>query len=149
MPPRLLLIYPATHKLVVFLDDNLLGDPFRVRPLLEGMCELGVRWGSQTNLCFADDPELLKLVARSGCIGLFVGIESVTGVNSRLAKSGTRYSQAEADDPRKTLPGVGGGAQGGIQLVLHFIACCEKPRPAPYQPGLQHAAQGAQRPSPG
>jgi radical SAM superfamily enzyme YgiQ (UPF0313 family) len=83
------------HRLVVFLDDNLLGDPVRVRPLLEGMCEMGVRWGSQTNLRFAEDPELLKLVARSGCIGLFVGIESVTGVNSRLAKSGTRYPQAE------------------------------------------------------
>lgn len=83
------------RKLVVFLDDNLLGDPVRVRPLLEGMCELGVRWGSQTNLRFAEDPELLKLVARSGCIGLFVGIESVSGVNSRLAKSGTRYPQAE------------------------------------------------------
>jgi radical SAM superfamily enzyme YgiQ (UPF0313 family) len=83
------------RRLVVFLDDNLLGDPVRVRPLLEGMCELGVRWGSQTNLRFAEDPELLKLVARSGCIGLFVGIESVTGVNSRLAKSGTRYPQAE------------------------------------------------------
>lgn len=83
------------RKLVVFLDDNLLGDPARARPLLEGMCELGIRWGSQTNLRFAEDPELLKLVARSGCIGLFVGIESVTGANSRLAKSGTRYPQRE------------------------------------------------------
>jgi radical SAM superfamily enzyme YgiQ (UPF0313 family) len=83
------------RKLVVFLDDNLLGDPVRVRPLLEGMCELNIRWGSQTNLRFAEDPQLLKLVARSGCIGLFVGIESVTGVNSRLAKSGSRYPQSE------------------------------------------------------
>ena len=83
------------RKLVVFLDDNLLGDPDRVKPLLEGMCDLGIRWGSQTSLRFAEDPELLKLVARSGCIGLFVGIESVTGPNSRLAKSGTMFPQAE------------------------------------------------------
>lgn len=83
------------RKLVVFLDDNLLGDPAKARPILEGMAELGVRWGSQTSLRFAEDPELLRLVARSGCIGLFVGIESVTGANSRLAKAGSRYSQAE------------------------------------------------------
>ena len=83
------------RKLVVFLDDNLLGDPVRVRPLLEGMCDLGISWGSQTNLRFAEDPELLKLVARSGCIGLFVGIESVTGPNSQLAKSGTIHPQAD------------------------------------------------------
>jgi radical SAM superfamily enzyme YgiQ (UPF0313 family) len=83
------------RKLVVFLDDNLLGDPVKAKPLLEGMCDLGIRWGSQTNLRFAEDPDMLKLVARSGCIGLFVGIESVTGPNSRLAKSGSRYPQVE------------------------------------------------------
>ena len=83
------------RKLVVFLDDNLLGDPVRVRPLLEGMRDMGVRWGSQTNLRFAEDPELVDLVARSGCIGLFVGIESVTGENSRLGKSGKRGSQID------------------------------------------------------
>jgi len=83
------------RKLVVFLDDNLLGDPARVRPLLEGMCGLGVRWGAQTNLRFAEDRQFLDLVRRSGCIGLFVGIESVIGANSRLAKSGGRFGQPD------------------------------------------------------
>jgi len=75
------------RKLVIFLDDNLLGDPVKARPILEGMAEMGIRWGSQTSLRFAEDRELLKLVARSGCIGLFVGIESVTGAYSHLSKS--------------------------------------------------------------
>lgn len=83
------------RKLVIFLDDNLLGDPAKARPILEGMAELGIRWGSQTSLRFAEDRELLKLVARSGCIGLFVGIESVTGEFSHLAKSAGRTSQGE------------------------------------------------------
>jgi radical SAM superfamily enzyme YgiQ (UPF0313 family) len=83
------------RKLVIFLDDNLLGDPAKARPILEGMAELGVRWGSQTSLRFAEDRELLKLVARSGCIGLFVGIESVTGPFSLLAKSGGQSLQAD------------------------------------------------------
>lgn len=83
------------RKLVIFLDDNLLGDPAKARPILEGMAELGIRWGSQTSLRFAEDRELLKLVARSGCIGLFVGIESVTGEFSHLAKSAGQTSQGE------------------------------------------------------
>ena len=83
------------RKLVIFLDDNLLGDPVKARPVLEGMAELGVRWGSQTSLRFAEDPEMLKLVARSGCIGLFVGIESVTGPYSLLAKSSGQSTQAD------------------------------------------------------
>jgi radical SAM superfamily enzyme YgiQ (UPF0313 family) len=83
------------RKLVIFLDDNLLGDPAKARPILEGMAELGIRWGSQTSLRFAEDREMLKLVARSGCIGLFVGIESVTGPYSVLAKSSGQSSQAD------------------------------------------------------
>ena len=83
------------RKLVIFLDDNLLGDPAKARPILEGMAEMGIRWGSQTSLRFAEDRELLKLVARSGCIGLFVGIESVTGQFSLLAKSAGGSSQAD------------------------------------------------------
>lgn len=83
------------RKLVIFLDDNLLGDPAKARPVLEGMAELGIRWGSQTSLRFAEDRELLKLVARSGCIGLFVGIESVMGPFSQLAKSAGQSPQAD------------------------------------------------------
>ena len=83
------------RKFVIFLDDNLLGDPAKARPVLEGMAEMGIRWGSQTGLRFAEDPELLKLVARSGCIGLFVGIESVTGKYSKITKSVGKSSQAD------------------------------------------------------
>ena len=83
------------RKLVVFLDDNFLGDPAKARPILEGMAEMGIRWGSQTSLRFAEDQELLKLVARSGCIGLFVGIESVSGPNSLLAKTAGASLQAD------------------------------------------------------
>lgn len=83
------------RKFVIFLDDNLLGDPVKARPILEGMAGMGVRWGSQTSLRFAEDRELLKLVVRSGCIGLFVGIESVTGTFSRLAKSSGQTPQPD------------------------------------------------------
>ncbi|BCS54827.1 B12-binding domain-containing radical SAM protein [Geobacter sp. SVR] len=83
------------RKLVVFLDDNLLGDPHRARPILEGMADMDIRWGSQTSLRFAEDPELLRLVARSGCIGLFVGIESITGAYARIAKSSGRSNQTD------------------------------------------------------
>ena len=83
------------NRLVVFVDDNLLGNPARARPLLEGMADMKIRWGGQTSLRFAEDPALVKLVARSGCIGLFVGIESVSGVNANLAKSRSRSARTD------------------------------------------------------
>ncbi len=83
------------RKLTVFLDDNLLGDPHRAKPILAGMKELGLRWGGQSNLRFAEDPELVRLVADSGCIGIFVGIESVSGLHSKHPKTGAGKTPAD------------------------------------------------------
>ena len=83
------------RKLTVFLDDNILGDPARAKPILEGMAGLGLRWGGQANLRFAEDPELVRLVARSGCIGIFVGIESVTGSHANHPKTGSGSSPVD------------------------------------------------------
>jgi radical SAM superfamily enzyme YgiQ (UPF0313 family) len=83
------------RKLTVFLDDNLLGDPVKAKPVLEGMKGMGLRWGGQANLRFAEDPELVRLVADSGCIGIFVGIESVAGMHAGHPKTGSRCTQAD------------------------------------------------------
>ncbi|QEM68436.1 B12-binding domain-containing radical SAM protein [Geobacter sp. FeAm09] len=83
------------RKLTVFLDDNILGDPERAKPILRGMAGLGLRWGGQANLRFAEDPELVSLLAKSGCIGIFVGIESVAGPQANHPKTGSRFSQAD------------------------------------------------------
>jgi len=82
-------------RLVVFLDDNILGDPLRARPILTGMAGMGLKWGGQANLRFAEDPELVRLLAASGCIGIFVGIESVAGSHANHPKTGSRFSQAD------------------------------------------------------
>jgi radical SAM superfamily enzyme YgiQ (UPF0313 family) len=82
-------------KLTLFLDDNILGDPARARPILAGMAGLGLRWGGQASLRFAEDPELVKLLSRSGCIGIFVGLESATGEHANHPKTGNLTSQAD------------------------------------------------------
>jgi radical SAM superfamily enzyme YgiQ (UPF0313 family) len=84
-----------TGKLTVFLDDNILGDPDRAKPILRGMIGMGLKWGGQANLRFAEDPELVRLVADSGCIGIFVGIESGEGSYANHPKTGSRFSQSE------------------------------------------------------
>ncbi len=83
------------RKLTVLVDDNILGDPQKARPILKGMAGMGLRWGGQASLRFAEDPELVQLLAASGCIGIFVGLESVAGSQANHPKTGTRYSTAE------------------------------------------------------
>jgi radical SAM superfamily enzyme YgiQ (UPF0313 family) len=98
-------------KWVVFLDDNIVGDPVRVRPILEGMVGLGIRWAGQANLRFAEDPALLDLVVKSGCIGLFVGIESITGSGAALGKFRSVSSQT---DLIKKIQGAGIILEGSL-----------------------------------
>lgn len=81
--------------LMVFLDDNILGDPERAKPILRGMAGMGLKWGGQANLRFAEDPELVRLLAASGCVGIFVGLESVDGEYANLPKTAGKTSQAD------------------------------------------------------
>lgn len=69
---------------VLIVDDNLIG---RTPPHVERAKELfralaaadtGKRWIGQTTINIADDEELLDLAKKAGCIGLFIGFESVT-----------------------------------------------------------------------
>lgn len=64
------------RKLVFFVDDNIIADPAAAKELFRRLIPLKLRWTAQASLNFAGDPELLGLMARSGCAGLVVGFES-------------------------------------------------------------------------
>lgn len=81
--------------LTIFLDDNILGDPLKAKPILAGMAGMGLRWGGQANLRFAEDPEMVRLLADSGCIGIFVGLESADGIHANHPKTSGATPQAD------------------------------------------------------
>lgn len=64
--------------LVLFADDNIVGDPEYAKELFEAMIPMGVRWTAQATLAITDDDELLDLAERSGCAFLLIGFESLT-----------------------------------------------------------------------
>jgi len=81
---------------VVFVDDNITGNRRYARELFTRLKPLGKKWASQASLHLARDPELLKLAAESGCVSLFVGIESLSAENLKdVNKSFNRVSQFE------------------------------------------------------
>lgn len=63
-------------KFIGFSDDNIFGNRVYARKLFTALKYEGVMWMAQSSINIADDPELLHLAARSGCKGLFVGLES-------------------------------------------------------------------------
>jgi radical SAM superfamily enzyme YgiQ (UPF0313 family) len=71
---------------VAFPDDNIVASRSRAKELFEALIPLRLRWVGQGDLTMAKDPELLKLMARSGCTWMFVGIESVSPTSLAAAK---------------------------------------------------------------
>jgi radical SAM superfamily enzyme YgiQ (UPF0313 family) len=66
----------------IFLDDNIIGHKKYARELFEALIPLKIRWIGQSSISFARDIELMKLAKKSGCKGLFIGLESVVESNT-------------------------------------------------------------------
>lgn len=70
------------EKQILVVDDNLIGTRkehiARAKELFQAMIDAKInkRWIAQTTINLADDEELLKLAARSGCAGVFIGFET-------------------------------------------------------------------------
>ncbi len=64
------------RKVVWFWDDNLTIKRTYITALLEAMTPLRKWWLTQASMDIAQDGALLDLMRRSGCIGIFFGIES-------------------------------------------------------------------------
>jgi len=65
-------------RFIAFVDDNIVGNPKHAKELFRALIPLHIKWGSQGSLTMARDNELLDLAAKSGCVSMFVGIESLS-----------------------------------------------------------------------
>lgn len=85
-------------RFLMFIDDNLTQDRPYIMDLLEQMIPLRKQWITQASIEIADDPELLILLHRAGCVGLFIGLETFNETNLNRSEKGFntpgRYRQA-------------------------------------------------------
>jgi len=65
-------------KLWFFVDDNFVSEKKLAKELMKAMIPLKIKWVSQASLEMVSDPELMKLMQQSGCLGHVVGFESIT-----------------------------------------------------------------------
>jgi len=80
-------------KFVVFVDDNIAGHKAYAKQLFKALIPLKITWGSQASLTMARDPELMELAAKSGCTGLFIGVETISTEN--LASANKRFNKVD------------------------------------------------------
>lgn len=63
---------------IIFVDLNLVSDPEYAAELFRALIPLGVEWFGLSTVAIAHDPELMDLMARSGCRGLLLGLEALS-----------------------------------------------------------------------
>ncbi|MBW2122462.1 MAG: radical SAM protein [Deltaproteobacteria bacterium] len=81
---------------VVFVDDNITGNPRYAKELFTRLIPLKKKWAGQSSITIAKNDEMLGLAAKSGCVSLFLGIESLSPENLRAVhKSFNKVNEYE------------------------------------------------------
>jgi len=73
-------------KRIIFVDLNLVSDVRYAKELFSALVPLNVQWFGLSTVLIAHDTELMELMARSGCRGLLLGLETITDGGLRDAK---------------------------------------------------------------
>jgi radical SAM superfamily enzyme YgiQ (UPF0313 family) len=103
------------RKVVWFWDDNLTAKRAYIKELLRAMIPLKKWWLTQASMDIARDPELLDLMKQSGCIGVFLGIESFGEASLRSANK----RQNKTDHYKECIEML---HAHGIAVMAGFIA---------------------------
>ena len=79
-------IESQNRKLVFFVDDSFLSNHEAAKSFLRELIPMRIKWVSQATLDMTHDPELMELLAESGCIGNVIGFESLNPQNLKAMK---------------------------------------------------------------
>jgi radical SAM superfamily enzyme YgiQ (UPF0313 family) len=104
----------SRRTVIFFVDDNIAGNPKYAKKLFKALIPLNIKWFGQASLILAKNRELLRLAARSGCISLFMGIESVS--QSSLKEVGKSMNRVE--DYKESIKII---HDHGIAIIGAFI----------------------------
>jgi radical SAM superfamily enzyme YgiQ (UPF0313 family) len=90
----------GAHRFLL-MDDNPIARPEAAKEMLRKLAPERVQWVSQATINVARDPELLDLVARSGCRVLSIGFESLSEASLASVSKDFNRPARFAEDVRK------------------------------------------------
>lgn len=83
-------------KHIMFIDDNFIGNPKWTKEFLLAIEPLRIKWNAAVTANIANMPELLDLMAKTGCQSLFIGFESINNESlSTVHKKQNNVTQFE------------------------------------------------------
>ena len=118
---------------VFFVDDNIISNRAHARELLSRLGEFKLKWFSHASMNIAKDAEMLRLCQRSGCVGLFIGFETLSDQNLRAIGKRTNHPHEYLDVVRRIhehgigidasfVFGLDGDDAGVFDRTLEFVA---------------------------
>jgi len=66
------------NYVLMFADDNLFAKKHFARRLMEAITPLNIKWLCQSDISIGKSDELLRLARKAGCIGMLIGLESLS-----------------------------------------------------------------------
>jgi radical SAM superfamily enzyme YgiQ (UPF0313 family) len=78
------------RKKIIFIDLNLISDRAYAERLFTALVPLRVHWFGLATSLIGRDPDLMALMAHSGCKGLLIGFETIS--KGSLAAAGKRFN---------------------------------------------------------
>jgi radical SAM superfamily enzyme YgiQ (UPF0313 family) len=118
---------------VFFVDDNIISNRAHARELFTRLAEFKLKWFSHASMNIAKDDEILRLCRRSGCVGLFIGFETLSDENLRAIGKRTNHPREYLEVVRRIhdhgigidasfVFGLDGDDAGVFDRTLEFVA---------------------------
>ena len=101
-------------KLLGFVDADIMGNPSYAKELFTALIPYKKIWAGDAGIRVANDEELLRLAAKSGCKGLFIGFESLSPAS--LQEAGKSQNVVEY-----YKSAIGKIARYGISVLGGFV----------------------------
>jgi radical SAM superfamily enzyme YgiQ (UPF0313 family) len=118
------------NSFAFFVDDNLVANRRYALTLFAGMKGMGFKWLSHAPIDFAHDPELMRAAGEAGCLGMFVGFESLNQESLVAMGKVTNRASSYLDDARAFR-------DHGIGILGSFVLGCDGDTPAVFEPILR------------
>ena len=122
------------HRWMMFNDDNIIANPSYSRELLKALTPLRKKWFGQASLAGLKKVENVELLAKSGCISLFIGFES-------LSKTNLMKSEKFQNDPSEYREIIDTLHRHGIAISGAFIFGFDEDDPSVFEETVSFGIQ--------
>ena len=123
------------RKHIFLVDDNIFVDTQKARELFHALIPLKKKWSCQVSIDIAQNSDLVKLMAASGCTGALIGFESLNVDSLRQMKKGWGVKHQTYDEAIRVFQ------DAGIMIYGTFVFGYDGDTPDSFKEAVEFAVR--------